>query len=207
MSQVIESLLHPLKHYKPSKLEKRWERYGAVLIPILKEEPHYLLYTLRSQHLKKHAGQISFPGGGIDQGEHPYRAALREAHEEIGLPPEKVKVLGRIDDAFSPHGYHIRCYVGLVENFVPQLNPNEVDALIKVSLEELLDESRHEIKPWKGRDVHFFNFAEGLVWGVTGRITYQLRETLKHNREGATRNTLLDGSMVENPERDLDTEP
>ncbi len=157
-------------------------RCAAVMIPILKKQGFPILYTLRSRHLRHHAGQFSFPGGVVEEGETPWQAALREAHEEIGLEAAAVTRLGRISDAYSPRGYHIECFVALVDAFEPTLNEEEVERVIEVDMHQLFDSSRHAEKPWgpnPERLVHYFEFDEGLVWGVTGKITANLREALQ----------------------------
>jgi 8-oxo-dGTP pyrophosphatase MutT (NUDIX family) len=176
----IRQHLTPLQEYAPRQRPTMAMREAAVLIPVLPEGR--LIYTLRSRNLTNHAGQISFPGGRIEPEEDAWSAALREAEEEIGLAPSAVEPLGRIDDVYSPRGFHIQCFVGLCRPFAPRLNPHEVDQLIHADLDELFDESLHETKPWKTRLVHYFNFREGQVWGVTGYITYRLREILKQQR-------------------------
>ena len=184
MENGLQHLLKPLSNYQPKQRTGFGLRGSAVLIPIVDRGSSQLVYTLRAQHLKHHAGQISFPGGRIESNETPLEAALREAHEEIGLPPEMVTPMGRLDDVFSPRGYHVQCYVGLVsKGFKPSINQNEVDRLIQVDMEELFQEHRHETKMWKGiRKVHYFDFDDGMVWGVTGQITWHLREVLAGKR-------------------------
>ncbi|MBO1317069.1 CoA pyrophosphatase [Acanthopleuribacter pedis] len=157
-------------------------RCAAVLIPILKKQAFPILYTLRSQHLRHHAGQFSFPGGVVEEGETPWQAALREAHEEIGLEARDVTRLGRISDAYSPRGFHIECFVAMVEPFEPELNLEEVERVIEVDMHQLFDPKRHSYRPWNKDErhhIHYFDFEEGLVWGVTGRITANLREALQ----------------------------
>ena len=184
MENSLQHLLKPLSQYEPKRSNGFGMRGSAVLIPIIDVGAGRLVYTLRADHLKNHAGQISFPGGRIEPGERPVNAALREAHEEIGLEPSMVTPLGRLDDVYSPRGYHIRCYVGLVsEDFIPKINPDEVASMVNVGIDELFEERRHQTKMWKGiRKVHYFDFEEGMVWGVTGRITWHLREVLSGKR-------------------------
>lgn len=171
---------HQLRDYQPRTLDMGEMRPAAVLVPVFRRKTNQIMYTVRSKNLKKHPGQISFPGGAIDMGESPDAAALREAWEEVGLPPERVDLLGEIDSAYSPRGYHIRCFVGLCQEFDPVINAQEVDSLVEVGLDELMDERLHHVTPWQdNRVVHSFDFKNGRVWGVTGYITYRLREILK----------------------------
>ena len=91
---------HPRKN---SQIQKR----ASVLIPLLEEEGElFVMLTQRSEQLRSHAGQVSFPGGKQDpQDANSLETVLRETHEEIGLPPEKVEIIGRLDQILSLHYY------------------------------------------------------------------------------------------------------
>jgi 8-oxo-dGTP pyrophosphatase MutT (NUDIX family) len=172
--------LSPIQGHKPRKWPTVGLRGSAVLVPILEQPQPRLLYTMRAAHLKHHPSQFSFPGGRIEPGETPWHAALREAFEEIGLPASRVHKVGRIDDFFSPKGFHIQCFVARVEPFEPVINHDEVERIVTVNLDEIFERQRHEVKMWRSiKKLHYFHFDEGTVWGVTGQITYQLREILE----------------------------
>jgi len=181
MKMAFELLQERMRDNQYRSLPAEGRIPASILVPIISSESPHLLYTLRSEFLKHHGGQISFPGGRIEENEDAWGAALREAQEEIGLIPRDVEFLGRLDDVYSPRGYHIQCFVGRVKMLQPVVNSKEVQELLKVNLEELFDPKRHEIKPWEKDTripVHYFSFSSGLVWGVTGVITYHLRSVL-----------------------------
>jgi 8-oxo-dGTP pyrophosphatase MutT (NUDIX family) len=182
---------HPLadrfarvRDYRPRTLPSGDNRHSAVLIPVRTGDEPTLLYTLRAQNLSHHPGQVSFPGGRIEAGEKPWQAALREAHEEIGLDPATVEFGGRIDDVTSPRGFHVTCFLGFCAPFTPRLQSTEVERLLEVSLSELWDPARHRVQRWGMRhDVHFYDFEAGTVWGVTGQITHNLANILRVDGE------------------------
>ena len=91
-------------------------RPAAVLIPLYQRNGlDYLLFTEHTAHLEHHAGEISFPGGGYDHGDKDLSAtALRETEEELGIARSQVEVLGRLDDFYSVHGYHVVPFVGTI---------------------------------------------------------------------------------------------
>lgn len=154
---------------------------SAVLVPFVKCDNQLgLLFTQRSEKMKHHPGQISFPGGKLEKGETAWECALREANEEVGI--SQVSFMGRLDDVISPKGFHIQCLAGLVQSSDLLINKDEVVKTFWVPLTEVLDLQRHEARPWKkipGVTVHYFHFSDCLVWGVTGKITFLLREILR----------------------------
>jgi len=157
-------------------------RPAAVLVPVVGDGPlaeGTLIYTLRSQNLAHHRGQISFPGGAIEAGETPAEAALREAREEIGLDPGRVTVLGALAPVLSPAGYWVRPVVGRVAG-EPELriNPAEVAGVLRVPVRELL--AAPAWPEWRrGRYVWHYPWRGYDIWGVTGNITHDFLTRLK----------------------------
>lgn len=168
--------------YVPETLKPR---EAAVLVPVLPRPEPTLLFTQRTAHLRAHSGQIAFPGGKIDAGDPtPLDAALREAHEEIGLDPGQVRPLGYLDPYLSGTGYFILPTVGLVEpDFRPIPNPDEVASTFEVPLSFLMDPGRHELhaREWKGRTRRYYAIPYGdrYIWGVTAGIVRNLYERLR----------------------------
>lgn len=113
---------------------------AAVLIAFWPEgDDIRCLLTRRSTSVSTHQGQVAFPGGRVDPGESWREAALREAHEEVGLEPSRVEVIGNLDDAWSGAGHHIVPVVGWLEAPGPlRPNPAEVDEILLPRVSEML---------------------------------------------------------------------
>ncbi len=157
--------------------EGRMLRPAGVLIAIQQSAngPQVWL-TKRSSALKHHPGQVAFPGGKKDEADADLNAtALREASEEIGLPPENVRILG----AWSAHetvtGFLMTPVIGeIIEPFDPVAEKGEVDEVFTVPLDHFLDETRFSVQSrrWRGRRRYYYCAAYGpyYVWGATARI-------------------------------------
>ncbi|HET9576426.1 MAG TPA: CoA pyrophosphatase [Usitatibacter sp.] len=155
---------------------------AAVLLLVVnhREDPT-VVFTQRTAHLADHAGQISFPGGRCDPGDGtPERTALREAHEEIGLPPHAVEVLGRLPDYRTSTGFAVTPIVGWAEPpLAYQPDPYEVADVFEVPLAFLLDTRNHRYESafYKGRMRNYWAmpFGERFIWGATAGmlVTFQ----------------------------------
>jgi 8-oxo-dGTP pyrophosphatase MutT (NUDIX family) len=157
---------------------------AAVLIPLVQDgEDWHILYTRRTQRVESHKGQVSFPGGGCDEGEtNPEQTALREAQEEIGINPTAVRVLGRLTDLITITSFRVTPVVGVVNwPTVFRLNEHEVERVFTVPLAWLADSgNRWELPfPGKNRSVVVYHPYDGeLVWGATARMTVDFVHTL-----------------------------
>ncbi|MFC4455624.1 CoA pyrophosphatase [Deinococcus sonorensis] len=155
-------------------------RRAAVLVGLTREPDPRVLLTVRSSDLPTHQGQISFPGGSLEAGETPQQAALREAWEEVGLEPQLVRVLGELDDVFTPYRFHVTPVLARLPADL-RLSPTaEVAEILLPRLSELrriVPRSEERISPlnqpvtvyhylWHGHD----------IWGMTARV---LREVLE----------------------------
>jgi 8-oxo-dGTP pyrophosphatase MutT (NUDIX family) len=165
--------------------DQRWKR-AAVLIPIFKKDGEYhILFTRRSDTVPHHKGQISFPGGRQDRkDQNALAAALREAHEEMGIQEKDVQILGELDDfCTATSDFCISPFVGLIPYPYPfQVNEREIEEVIEAPLVALLDERkfRQEIHWRNGEplEVLFFQYQDHTIWGATARILKQLLELL-----------------------------
>ena len=171
-----------VRGYTPSELADP-EREAAVLAPIIETDGRYeILFTKRSEHLGKHPGQMSFPGGGREPEDADLRAtALREADEEIGLLPVEADIVGAIDDIETVTRYIVRPFVGRVPDRSYTPDEYEVAEIARLSVAELTDrrnyESEHRDHPEYGPiRIHYFHVDGYTVWGATGRMLAQLLE-------------------------------
>ena len=170
---------------------------AAVLIPLVTHD-HGLaaILTQRSEHLNDHAGQVSFPGGRHEPDDDgPVATALREAHEEIGLAPEAVEVIGCLDAQDTATGFSVVPVVGLVDPvYSLTLDSFEVEEAFEVPLDFLFDgrNKRREEMIWRGRrrvyEV-YKDFQGHTVWGVTARIIGSLQEAMEAVTEPAETNS------------------
>lgn len=125
-------------------------RPAAVLVPLLhRPQGPTLLLIRRRDDLQEHAGQVAFPGGRLHAGEAVEAGALREAHEEVGLAPARVELIGRLDDQPSPSRYRVTPVVGLVRNPPPLVaERGEVTEMFEVPLARLLQPGRVHAEWW-----------------------------------------------------------
>ena len=159
---------------------------AAVLIPlVLKKDGLWVLLTQRTNHLRDHAGQISFPGGRMDPGDDgPEDTALRESQEEIGLDPSRVEIIGRLPEYLTVSGYSVTPVVGLVEAQAEYvLDPFEVADVFEVPLEFLLDPANHQVRLWQseqgGRRFYSMPYENRFIWGATAGMLRNLYHLLK----------------------------
>ncbi len=177
---------------RPSQVVTEWEAHpAAVLVPLFQDQGEWhVLYTRRIESVDAHPGQVSFPGGRIEEGDAgPQQAALREAEEEIGLRPGDVHVLGVLDSLLTVTQYRVAPVVAAMPwPYAMALNEHEVASVFSVPIRWLLDSANLEARPRppasSGRHptVYYFQPYQGeVIWGVTARITVQLLEALKES--------------------------
>lgn len=166
-------------------------RPAAVLIPFLmKEDSWHLLFTRRNSDLQEHSGQVAFPGGRMDPlDESPYATALREAQEEIGLAPNDVQVLGRLNDYLTITNYLVTPVVGVMPWPYPlRISSHEVSRVFTIPLAWLADPQNHEVRHRRipGQDnpipvVYFRPYESEILWGASARFTLGLLDVLHLN--------------------------
>lgn len=163
-------------------------RPAAVLVPIVLREELTVLLTQRAQDLPSHPGQISFPGGKVEPRDAtPIDAALREAHEEIGLEASFVEPLGFLDSYRTGTGFEISPVVALVRpGFTPVIDPREVAEVFEVPLAFLMNEANHQrdSREWRGRRRAYYAMPyEGrYIWGATAGMLKNMHTRLYGTR-------------------------
>ncbi|HAP83893.1 MAG TPA: CoA pyrophosphatase [Enterobacteriaceae bacterium] len=156
------------------------QRQAAVLVPIVRRPVPGLLLTQRSTRMRKHAGQVAFPGGARDPEDVSLiAAALREAHEEVAIPPEAVEVIGVLPTVDSVTGFQVTPVVGIIPPDLPyHASEEEVAAVFEMPLDEALRLGRYHPldihrrgnahRVWLSWYEHYF------VWGMTAGIIREL---------------------------------
>jgi 8-oxo-dGTP pyrophosphatase MutT (NUDIX family) len=162
-------------------------REAAVLAPLyaLSGRP-YLLFTRRTAHLRKHSGEISFPGGSRDPGDDALlMTALRESYEELALDVTRIEALGALEPVFSVvSNFLVAPFVGWLGEGAPHVEPNpaEVAEVIYAPLHALADPAIFHEEVWtRGgaeHTVYFFDLGPHRIWGLTGHILRSLLATL-----------------------------
>ncbi|MGS0674262.1 CoA pyrophosphatase [Shewanella sp. 30m-9] len=152
-------------------------RQAAVLIALYEVNNRLeLILTRRPTHLRAHPGQISFPGGKVEQSDASYQAtALREAEEEIGLLSNNVEVIGALPPHKTFTGFEITPFVGIVkQTFTPIIDPGEVDEYFTVPLTFLMQAYNRHTQRFSRKGilypVHFIPYKQHFIWGATAAM-------------------------------------
>ncbi len=161
-------------------------RSAAVLIGLIERNSGLnVILTRRTEALRHHAGQISFPGGRIEESDaDPAAAAVREAHEEIGLLPAQVEALGYLDSFLTITGFHVYTVLAKVSSdFIAKADPSEVDEIFEVPLEFVLNPNNArsiEIEyRGKARTIIEFQYEQYRIWGATASMLVNFRERIE----------------------------
>lgn len=160
---------------------------AAVLVAVTDRPTPGVILTRRAANLRKHAGQVAFPGGRMDEADpNLVAAALREAQEEVALPPEDVTVIGTSDRYRTFTGFDISPVLGVIPPDLPlRARPGEVESLFEVPLDYLLDpanRTRRDVE-WQGKPMHYHEilWKDYRIWGVTAAIIANLSKRLGYD--------------------------
>ena len=166
------------------KLEKNpstnifFKRKSAVLIPIIKDQNgnYSLIFEKRVERPMRHSGEISFPGGVLENDETPIETALRETQEEIGIDPREIEVLGYLKPTKTKSsGFLIIPVVGYIKNEPTiKVNPDEVEKVLVIPIVELIKKKKKMILG------PYYKIGETVIWGATARILTDFLEIWKN---------------------------
>ena len=186
----------------------RIQHYFSVLIPLIKiEGKTHLIYELRSKNLNTQPGEVSFPGGRIEQGEEFSQAAVRECSEELLIPESKIELLGESDYLITPFNFMIYAFVGKINvDSIAEIKVNnyEVEEIFTVPLEFFLNHpvekyaavlksefdqdfpyhllpQGEKYNPRQGDyQIYFYRYQDRVIWGITAEITKSFIDILKN---------------------------
>lgn len=160
-------------------------RAAAVLIPFVDHEDEVtVILTQRSENLKDHPGQISFPGGSVDETDaSPAHTATRETFEELGIGSDKIEIIGGLDPFETGTGFYISPMLGFITPPLEYvLQTDEVEEVFEVPLTHFLDENNHKTHSivYKGQELDFWAmpYENRFIWGATAHMLYCLYEML-----------------------------
>lgn len=200
----IEDIIEKFKNRVPRPIDIKKEY--AVLIPLIYNQGQWeIIYELRSNNITQ-PGEISFPGGGLEEGETYKQAAIRETMEELNIEKENIQVIGELDYLVSYDNVTIHCFLGIISGVVVdkiQPNKDEVDHIFTVPLDHFLetepdtyylglktvlnDEFPYNLIPngrdysWRDgkRSVQFYYYKDYIIWGYTAKMTRQFIDIIK----------------------------
>ena len=165
------------------ELRAKAEVEAAVLMAVTDRADPGLILTVRREHMRTHAGQIAFPGGRIDPGEDAVAAALREAHEEVLLPPGEVEVIGAIEPYRTVTGYVVSPVLGVIPpDLALEPHEHEVADLFEAPLGFVLDPANQRLASalFQGRERHYYEIVwnDRRIWGATAAMIVNLSRRL-----------------------------
>jgi 8-oxo-dGTP pyrophosphatase MutT (NUDIX family) len=157
---------------------------AAVLVAVVDRPDPTVILTLRPETMRKHPGQVSFPGGRIDPGDDgPIAAALREAEEEIGLPPARVTVIGIADRYRTVTGFEVTTVLAIVPpGLTLTPHPGEVAAVFEAPLRHIFDPAHQQVRSalWRGCERTYYEIVweDRKIWGATAAMIVNLSRRL-----------------------------
>lgn len=175
---MLKILQERLARYTPPENPHPTQK-ASVLIPLHEKDSRlHLLFTQRSTSLRSHSGQVSFPGGKADSTDKDaLETALRESHEEIGLHPDQVQILGRLDQIISVNFLLVTPFIGLIPTgFVPRPNASEIKSVFEVPVNFFMEDANHSTCEYRSRRpyiAHHFYFKDYDIWGLTAMLILQ----------------------------------
>ena len=179
--KVKERLIQLLRHREKLHIVDNYRVTSAVLLPLYHwQGQHLIVFIKRTETVKEHKGQISFPGGACEEKDRTLLdTALRESTEEIGLNPADVEILGELDDEVTTtSNYIVTPFVGIIPwPYQFKINKHEVDEIIEIPVSTLLDKDSirpdTEILDGEAVESYAYYYRENVIWGATARILFR----------------------------------
>ena len=185
LKSILKTELIPTEIWQASGHDEF--RPAAVLVPLFwQDEEIHVLLTKRSEQLKHHSGQVSFPGGGFDEADITIRqAAIRETKEEIGIDSSYIDVVGYLEDVETNSGFYVTPFVGILKDgFTVTINEDEVAEVFSVPLLFFCEEKNCQRRStnYQGKNVNYYvyEYKGYTIWGVTAEIIVKLVKKLKN---------------------------
>lgn len=202
----LEKIKNGLTQNQPLFIGEETAMRSAVLIPLVQvNEEWHVLFEVRSLTMRKQPGDISFPGGRIDPTDaSPVDAAIRETHEELGVDPSSIRILGQMSAFIPTSSFVVYPFVGIIDDHLThQLNKVEVEKIFTIPVNWLLDHQPYKhmvpMQPqpltdfpydkiangiqyqWRPRSIEewFYDYEEYTIWGLTARVLKHFIDTLK----------------------------
>ncbi len=185
LKSILKTELIPTEIWQASGHDEF--RPAAVLVPLFwQDEEIHVLLTKRSEQLKHHSGQVSFPGGGFDEADITIRqAAIRETKEEIGIDSDSIDVVGYLEDIETNSGFYVTSFVGILKDgFSVTINEDEVAEVFSVPLSFFCEEKNCQKRNanFQGKNVNYYvyQYNNYTIWGVTAEIVVKLVKKIKN---------------------------
>lgn len=160
---------------------------AAVLVPLYVDvhENVRVIMTKRPDNMRTHPGDVVFPGGRMEAGESAVDAAVREASEEVALPPEAIDVIGGLSPLTTrdPNNLIVPVVAKVQRPAVLVPQPDEVELILEPTIGELLDDTRWKVSEWFGHNLWFFDFPEATLWGATAFMVRELLDVFRSNQD------------------------
>jgi len=174
---AIQTIREKITTRPPRRLKIPDFKPAGIILPFfnMNEEAH-LLFTIRTDEVEHHKGQVSFPGGAREEQDRSLQeTALRETYEEVGIPQEIVNVIGQLDDFPTITDFLVTPFVATIPYPYPhRINTGEVAEILEVPLDLFLNDNAFEMKEKKFGEVtypvYYYYFEHAVIWGVTGFI-------------------------------------
>ncbi|WP_286236721.1 CoA pyrophosphatase [Neptuniibacter halophilus] len=179
---MLRKIRQRLQDFEPRRFPTNQPK-ASVLIALTDDPDPEVILTKRSSRLSTHSGEIAFPGGKHDDTDPDLLyTALREAHEEVGIVPEAVDVIGPLGQVVSKHGLQVTPWVGVIPREIELVaNPGELDEVFSVPLSFFMQDQRYstdEIR-FKGKStfVPAWEYQGHIIWGLTAYMLVELLNT------------------------------